>query len=217
MHDRCTLGELHDESNQLVLEDYMFGLVIEENTFNPNFDGIVGLAYPAFAEPGVTPFFDSLMAANILGKDVFAFHMSMNPEEEESELVLGTWDDSRFSGDLIWHEVKHKLFWSINLDDVLVDGKSLELCGPDKNCLLTPDSGTSMITFPSWAHAEFMEKYGQVEVCEEGKEYTYGNLTFIINGVDYSLPSHHWMEREIDTTINEGGSCSTSIGALDVF
>ena len=32
-HDQCTLGSLDDPSNQLVLDDYMFGLVLEENTF----------------------------------------------------------------------------------------------------------------------------------------------------------------------------------------
>ena len=56
----------------------MFGLVTEENTFNDSFDAIIGMAYPEFAEPGVIPFFDSLMNAGIMGKNVFAFHMSMN-------------------------------------------------------------------------------------------------------------------------------------------
>ena len=74
-----------------------------------------------------------------------------------------------------------------------------------------------MITFPSWAYDEFMDEYGDVEDCEEGAEYTYGNLTFVINGVDYDLPSHHWMERETNADKEEGGSCSTSIGPLDVF
>ena len=197
----------------------MFGLVVFEDTFNTNFDGIVGMAYPEFAEPGVTPFFDSLMDSGILGQKVFAFHMSMNIDEEESELLLGAWDESRFEGELDWHDVVHRLFFSIQLDDVLIDGKSLGLCGPDsgKNCLLTPDSGTSMITFPSWAHAEFMNEYGQVEDCEEGSEYSYGDLTFVINGKEYALPSHHWMEREYNSSLEAGGSCSTTIGPLDVF
>ena len=107
------MGDLEDEENRLVLEDYMFGLVVTEDTFNTNFDGIVGLAYPEFAEPGVVPFFDSLMEAGILGKKVFAFHMSMNPSDEESELLLGDWDESRYEGELVWHNVEHRLFWSI--------------------------------------------------------------------------------------------------------
>ena len=128
-HDQCTLGSLNDSSNQLVLDDYMFGLIQEENTMQDSFDAIIGMAYPEFAEPGVVPFFDSLMNAGIMGKNVFAFHMSMNQAEEKSELMLGGWDDSKYEGELKWHKVQHKLFWSIALDDVKVNGRSLGLCG----------------------------------------------------------------------------------------
>ena len=104
------------------MDDYMFGVVTEENTFNDSFDAIVGMAYPEFAEKGVRPFFDSLMDSGVMGKNVFAFHMSMNAEKENSELMLGNWDDTKYSGDLTWHKVEHKLFWSIALDDVKIDG-----------------------------------------------------------------------------------------------
>lgn len=96
-----------DDKNQLVLENYMFGLVVEDSTFTSDFDAIVGLAYPQFAEPGVEPFFDGLMRAGILGKDAFAFFMSMNPDMEDSELMLGDWDETRFLGDLKWYPVVH--------------------------------------------------------------------------------------------------------------
>ena len=107
VHDQCTIGDMTDDKNQLVLESYMFGLVVEDSTFTGDFDAIVGLAYPQFAEPGVEPFFDGLMRAGIMGKDVFAFFMSMNPDEEDSELMLGDWDEARFSGDLKWYPVVH--------------------------------------------------------------------------------------------------------------
>ena len=69
---------MEDTSNQLVLGDYMFGLVIEDQVFQNNFDAIVGMAYPQFAEHDVIPFFDCLMKAGILNKNAFAFHMSLN-------------------------------------------------------------------------------------------------------------------------------------------
>ena len=196
----------------------MFGLVITEGVFNNTFDAIVGMAYTEFAEPNVVPFFDSLMTSGILSKNVFAFHMSMNSENEESELMLGNWDENRFSGDLVWHEVRHKLFWSIQLDDILVDGKSLGYCGPntDKTCYITPDSGTSLLTFPSWAYTTFMDsEHGEPKACERGDEYTYGDLTFVINGVKYDLPSHHWMERQTAPG-DPVGLCRPSIKPLDV-
>ena len=66
VHDRCTLGDIHDTSHQLVFDDYMFGLVVQQNVFNSSLDAIIGLAYPEFAEPGVVPFFDGMMQADIL-------------------------------------------------------------------------------------------------------------------------------------------------------
>ena len=191
----------------------MFGLVTEEVVFNATFDAIVGMAYKEFAEPGVIPFFDSLMNADILNKNVFAFHMSMNPDAEGSELMLGDWDTSRYEGDLVWHDVKHKLFWSIQLDDILIGDESLGYCGPDtdKTCYITPDSGTSLLTFPNWAISRFINSpHGQTKSCEKGDEYKYPEITFVINGVNYSLPSHHWMMRDVGEYPGSG-TCSTSI------
>ena len=86
--------------NKIVLDNYQFGLVTSDTTFNDEFDALIGMAYPEFAEPGVTPFFDQLMNAGLLKKNVFAFHMSLNPERESSELTLGNWDESKFTGSL---------------------------------------------------------------------------------------------------------------------
>ena len=170
-----------------------------------------------FAEPGVEPFFDGLMRAGVMGHDVFSFYMSLNPDEEESELMLGAWADTKLEGDLTWHPVVHQRFWSLALDDVLVNGESLGLCGSDRNCLITPDSGTSLVTFPSWAYDTFMDQYGEVVDCEEGWEYEQGDMTFIINGVSYQIPSHHWNERvkTKNSTMQLDGQCYSSIEPLD--
>jgi hypothetical protein len=41
-------------------------------------------------------------------------------------------------------------------------------------------------------------------------------LTYTIDGIDYDIPSHHWMERKMDDSVDEGGQCKTTIGTLDV-
>jgi len=135
-------------------------MVTEETCFHDTFDAIVGLAYPEFAEEGQTPLFDAMMQEGILGKNLFAFHMSMNPDDEDSEVMFGDWnqekiDPSRNGGELEWHPVEHKLFWSINLEDVQIGGVSLGLCSKEEPCLFTPDTGTSLLTFPSWAMDKF--------------------------------------------------------------
>ena len=60
--------------------------------------------------------------------------------------------------------------------------------------MLTPDTGTSLLTFPSWAMEKFDEDYPAYAngiPCES--EFVHGDLNYVIDGVDYLIPSHHWM------------------------
>ena len=50
------------------------------------------------AEPGLTPFFDSMMREGLISLNIFAFYMSMNPLVDDSELTFGAYDTNRFSG-----------------------------------------------------------------------------------------------------------------------
>lgn len=43
------------------------------------------------------PLFDSIMKQNLLSKNMFAFYMAMN-DEEDSELVFGWYDETKFEG-----------------------------------------------------------------------------------------------------------------------
>jgi hypothetical protein len=45
---------------------FQFGYVTKQTVFTGGFDAIIGLAYPAMAEPGVEPFFDAMMREKIL-------------------------------------------------------------------------------------------------------------------------------------------------------
>ena len=47
------MGSPDDSENQLVLDDWRFGMVVDHEVFNGKFDALIGMAYPAFAEPGV--------------------------------------------------------------------------------------------------------------------------------------------------------------------
>lgn len=46
--------------------------------------------------------------------------MSLN-EHEESELIFGWIDKTKYVGDLKWYPVINKFFWSIALDEVKVN------------------------------------------------------------------------------------------------
>ena len=60
------LGDVEDPENQLKINMFQFGYVTKQTVFTGGFDAIIGLAYPAMAEPGVEPFFDAIMREKIL-------------------------------------------------------------------------------------------------------------------------------------------------------
>ena len=52
----------------------------------------------------------------------------MNPDEGDSELTFGFYEKERFEGELLWHPVIDKLFWSLKLNDIRIGNKSLGFC-----------------------------------------------------------------------------------------
>ena len=194
-------------------------MVTEDDVFHDTFQAIIGLAFPEFAEPGVVPLFDEMMEEQILGHNVFAFFMSMNPKDEDSEVMFGAWNpdhmDDSYDGEPIWHPVVHQRFWSIKLDDIRIGDVSLGLCGPDKNCLVTPDSGTSQITFPEWAVTQYESEFPEWVEGECEDDYDWGDLIYVINDIEYPIPSYHWNKRNLDTDTGVS-TCKTRIHGLDV-
>ena len=100
--DSLTLGDPEEDGDSMKVPDWTFGLVFEQTSFNKNYDAIIGLAFPGFAEPGVTPFMDALMQAKVLDQNVFTFSMSMNPDEE-SMLQFGAIDPDSYTGEITYY------------------------------------------------------------------------------------------------------------------
>ena len=47
--------------------------------------------------------------------------------------------------------------FGVKLDDVKVNGKALDMCsGKAEGCMITFDSGTSLMSFPTWAAQKMM-------------------------------------------------------------
>lgn len=91
------------------------------------------------------------MKQHAVKHDLFAFFLSFSPKQEPSEITFGFYDPNRMKkNSLTWHKVVNPVFFAIKLQDVKIDGKSLGLCNK-KDCTITPDSGTSYMSFPDWA------------------------------------------------------------------
>jgi hypothetical protein len=125
----------------------VFGLVRENKVFDDSFSCIVGLAYPKMKAGGDwhVPFFDRLIEQGI---NTFAFDFN----ESAPKLVFGpTYTEEEVD----WFPVVNQLFWSLNLNRVFIKFSDRELTLCDKSdgrkCSIAPDSGTSAVTFPTWA------------------------------------------------------------------
>lgn len=99
----------------------------------------------------------------------------------------------------------------MKLDDILVDGEPLGLC-QDKNCLVTPDSGTSYSTMPSWAMTASESRLPLKEGCKSDKGLP--QMTYVIDGVQYTLPSERYMERF--ETADGTTDCQYTVTELDI-
>jgi hypothetical protein len=135
---------------------------------------------------------------------------------DHSELLFGRFDPEKFIGDIQWHPVVDKLFWSLRLDDIKYNGIPLNICrGRYEGCMMTPDSGTSLLTAPTWAMEILEEIMPQEENCSN--IHKFGTLTYVIDGIDYDLPSHHFMEAYQNVYEPGDKYCMTSISSLDIY
>ena len=174
VHDTVVFHSLHVRQ-QALLE------VREERSFpfeDYPFDGLVGLALPALAANGTSPFFDSIMRQKLLPRNQFAFHFAPQGDERGSALVLGGVDTSRLAAPVVWvPRERASVYWEIQMDDVWVGGMPQRLCEPQSahddvgsslavelgvgqadargqsstGCRVAVDSGTSLFTGPSAA------------------------------------------------------------------
>lgn len=84
--------------------------------------------------------------------------------------------------------------FGVQLDDILVNGKSTKLC-EGRQCLITFDSGTSLMSMPGFA-TEALNKQGiptanKAVSCKNEKQF--GEMTLVIGGQNYVLDNDEWM------------------------
>lgn len=84
--------------------------------------------------------------------NIFAFYLTNLAQESEgkkSDLTFGYYDKTKFTGDISWNPVDYKYMYGVPFDDISVAGKKLNLCDNLKfKCLVTFDSGTSLMSMP---------------------------------------------------------------------
>ena len=81
---------------------------------------------------------------------------------------------------------------------------------------MTPDSGTTYMTMPSWARAIFIKQTFQDIIPCKPDLAIFGTLSFVIDRLEYAIPSEYWVSRTIDNKSRAGGTCKNVFRAQDV-
>jgi len=91
----------------------------------------------------------------LLKNNIFSFYLTNKQAENlglASELTFGYYDKAKYKGEMSWHPIKFKYMFGVQLDDIKINGQSTGVCKErPEGCLITFDSGTSLMSVPTFA------------------------------------------------------------------
>jgi hypothetical protein len=207
-------GEINEDQfviGNLVVPNQKFGEILDEDgdVFNNGkFSGILGLAYPSMAAYGVTPVFDSIIDNKLLKSNVMSFYYSVD-EDVDGQITLGYVDNSKYSGSLKYYKVIDEYYWTISLEDIKYDGKSLGLCFG--GCKAVVDTGTTLITGPTNDLRTLLKAIPVENDCRNYEKAS--KLTFVFGGDEYEMEPDEYM---IKTSGFGSDKCRALMMPLDV-
>jgi len=169
------------------------------------FDGICGLAWDSIAVDGMKTPFHSLVDANLLAEDLFAFYLGTN---KPGEMTLGGVDPNHFNGDITWVDLDQETYWHVPMDDMQVNGDSVT---SEKAAVI--DTGTSLIAGPSDEVRALAKKVGATPLMKGEYQIDCNadapDIEFVFNGVKFALSKE-------DYVIASGGQCIWGFMGIDL-
>lgn len=113
-------------------------------------------------------------------------------------IIFGEPDRKYHIGELQWHKVTQPAYWQVNMEDIYINDKPLNLC-PAEGCKLVIDTGTSIFAAPSSGLAVLLKEI-PLDDCTELESLP--NLSFKIDGVFYTLKPDEYIltPRHLTTT-----------------
>ncbi|KAK5173239.1 uncharacterized protein LTR77_001920 [Saxophila tyrrhenica] len=117
---------------------------------------LMGLAFSTIAKSGQPTYFENLIEQSVVSKNEFAFYLGRAADGtgDASELTQGGRNPGKFTGAVTKVPVKTRVYWRVQLDKVVVNGKSAVLgalgLDPTRGDAAI-DTGTSLLVAPAAA------------------------------------------------------------------
>uniref|UniRef100_A0A8D2CRE4 Gastricsin n=1 Tax=Sciurus vulgaris TaxID=55149 RepID=A0A8D2CRE4_SCIVU len=124
-----------------------FGLSEKEpgtNFVYAQFDGIMGLAYPALSMGGATTALQGMLRVEALSSPIFSVYLKGS--EDGGAVIFGGVDDNLYTGEVSWAPVTRELYWQIGIEEFYVGEEASGWCS--QGCQAMVDTGTSLLVVP---------------------------------------------------------------------
>jgi len=174
-------------------------------------EGIVGLAFPAMAAKGTTPFLENVIRQKALPHNEVAFYFSAeNPSA--NAMLWGGVDRKFYEGPIEYFNVARPWYWGLNLKAFKIGTENmLETVGDDSPSFAEDpesdnmwqgivDSGTTYITAPTALFEQIMERLPE-GLCKDMTDESHPPITLVFENAagadrDFSLDNTQYMVRE---------------------
>jgi hypothetical protein len=175
-----------------------------EESDNPfadaEWDGILGLGQAVSDSPEFNIF--GVLASNStphMHQPIFAVYLSRKMEDD-TEITFGGVRQERMETPLTWVPVSVEGYWQFQFEDILVDGKSLDLCKKygERKCQGVVDTGSSLFMGPEQDIVPILKAlkfpHDTKQNCTEGQAFP--KLSFVIANHTFEMAADEYMDRE---------------------
>jgi hypothetical protein len=169
---------------------------------------LLGMGYSSISVNGIPTPMENMRAQGLIKKSMFSFFLSKQTPHG-SELTIGGYDESHFTGDIHWHPVTRKAYWEIAMDSVMLGDEVLDV----NKAGAVVDTGTSLIAVPKDVSNAIHKSMGGFPFinglhlirCKRAKD-----LTFNLGGKEYTLTGEQYVMPLLF------GFCATAIVGMNL-
>ncbi|KAG9292853.1 hypothetical protein G9A89_016215 [Geosiphon pyriformis] len=177
------------------------------------FDGIFGLAHDKISVKGVVPPFYHMVNRGMLDEPLFSVWLNDVEKDKDvgGELVFGSIDKSRYTGDIHWAPVRRPLYWEVVLEKVVFGDEEVEF----ENTGAAIDTGSSLMAVPSVVADLINKELGAKKnfagqyILDCAKLDRLPDFTLYFNKKPFKLSGH-------DYVLKAQGQCISAFMGLDI-
>lgn len=170
------------------------------------FDGIFGLSLPQMSEADSFNVVDMMIRGRVLKQNVFSVFFGANGED--SEISFGEYKRERMASELFWVPVSTPGYWQVQIADLTLNNKELNVCGGKDGCQVAVDTGTSLMAGPTNIINKLIDQLNVTADCSNFD--TLPDLGFVIGDHILNLKPEDYVEK----SPTEG--CNVALMTLDI-